>query len=453
MNNYDVFISSSSNDFSIAGKVYTFLQRHNLNVFFSDQSLPQLGSSDYRKVIDKAIEHTKHMVVVTSSRANVEGEWVEAEWGSFINEKRSGRKNGNLITILVGQLTHSDLPMSLRQYEILPFTPEGLSKLLSYLKPAQENPSAFSSPVAPRKSTSFPQKNTTRSIMIGMAAVFTLALFTFAGSYFFRTPKQGLSLQPESSLKEMHPTQTQTPLTQEAARSHRATTEQRITQNQSPQKREESKQDSNQTEPALKPQPAQKSVTVPQAAESLEGQEIAFSPLPSQSGPSPPTVPAKEGAFGSDGKSQLSSAPQSRKPELNNLSKRINTAAAAKPVATVYIPLPSANDLFVNRLVNDIHFGLAKSNQRAATPSAAQYVFRWQEEPRIERRGPDSYGEYTFSITFVGEVYNPAGSRVVKQIPFREDKTGRNDEAARILDTLIHSASSKILQVMATLEE
>jgi len=128
-----VFISANHRDYRFASEVYDYLRSHGIPVFFSDQSLPELGSSDYRKEIDKALDAAKHMIVVTSSSANVNSSWVEAEWGLFINEKRSGRKPGNIVTVAVDPLGPSELPASLRYYEVIPFDPEQLSRLLRYV--------------------------------------------------------------------------------------------------------------------------------------------------------------------------------------------------------------------------------------------------------------------------------------------------------------------------------
>jgi hypothetical protein len=48
--------------------------------------------------------------------------WVEAEWRVFINEKRAGRKAGNLVTIAVGISDIGTLPISLRYYQVIPYT-------------------------------------------------------------------------------------------------------------------------------------------------------------------------------------------------------------------------------------------------------------------------------------------------------------------------------------------
>lgn len=128
-----VFISANHADYKYASELFRFLRSREVSVFFSEESLPQLGSSDYRKQIDRALDDATHMIVVTSSVPNVESSWVEAEWGFFINEKRSGRKPGNLITLVVGSLKAVDLPPSLRYFEVIPFDSGQFPKLLRYV--------------------------------------------------------------------------------------------------------------------------------------------------------------------------------------------------------------------------------------------------------------------------------------------------------------------------------
>jgi hypothetical protein len=132
-NNNLIFISAKSEDFAFADQVYKFLTGHGYSVFFSQKTLPVMGSSDYRKEIDHALEKAKHLIVVTSKREYVESSWVEAEWGLFINEKRSGRKQGSMITLIAGSMKISDLPGSLRYYEVIPFDPMNFDKILKYL--------------------------------------------------------------------------------------------------------------------------------------------------------------------------------------------------------------------------------------------------------------------------------------------------------------------------------
>lgn len=129
-----IFISAKSEDFGSAEQVYNFLKEHRYNVFFSKQTLPDMGNCDYRREIDGALNNAKHMIVVTSKQEYVEASWVEAEWGLFINEKRSGRKLGNIITLIIGTMRIEDLPSSLRYYEVIPFDPKAFEKILKYLR-------------------------------------------------------------------------------------------------------------------------------------------------------------------------------------------------------------------------------------------------------------------------------------------------------------------------------
>lgn len=165
-----VFVSASSEDYDAADEVYRYLVQHGVAVFFSRRSLPELGNSDYRRVIDEKLDLCTHMVVVTSSRPRVESPWVEAEWGFFINAKRSGSKAGNIVTVAVSGLAARNLPPGLRYHEVIPFAPDSMPLLLGYVgaptDPAgglapggarhslpasapQEQPAPFSLPRAP----------------------------------------------------------------------------------------------------------------------------------------------------------------------------------------------------------------------------------------------------------------------------------------------------------------
>jgi hypothetical protein len=74
------------------------------------------------------------MVVVASRKEHVEAPWVEAEWGLFINEKRSGRKKGNVLPIVAGSMKIEDLPIGLRAFETRFLNdPATFDQILEYL--------------------------------------------------------------------------------------------------------------------------------------------------------------------------------------------------------------------------------------------------------------------------------------------------------------------------------
>jgi hypothetical protein len=131
---FDVFISYKSEDVEHARRVYDLLVSKNLRVFFSKESLPRLGSGEYHKQIDLAIEKTRHMVVVTSSRANVDAKWVEYEWRMFLRLILKGRKTGNLITVITEDMDIDALPNALGGFEAIRLVPGELEKLLEYVK-------------------------------------------------------------------------------------------------------------------------------------------------------------------------------------------------------------------------------------------------------------------------------------------------------------------------------
>ena len=130
---WDIFISKSSKDAAAARTVYDHLTGYGLRVFLSEVSLMEKGQADFGKAIDHALEECQHLVVVASSTENLDSKWVEAEWRAFLNELRSGRKKGNVLTVLVGDLTVADLPVSLRPFQVERLTEAGLQAVAKFV--------------------------------------------------------------------------------------------------------------------------------------------------------------------------------------------------------------------------------------------------------------------------------------------------------------------------------
>jgi hypothetical protein len=130
---YDAFISHSSRDASLARKIYDFLASKGKKVFLSEVCLPAIGSAEYMKAIDNALEQSKHLILAGTSLENLSSGWVEAEWRVFINEMRSGRKHGNLVTVVPSDLAPGSLPLSLRYYEVIPISEDFCERVLRYV--------------------------------------------------------------------------------------------------------------------------------------------------------------------------------------------------------------------------------------------------------------------------------------------------------------------------------
>ena len=116
----DVFISHKSADFLKAKCVYDFLVSSGISTFLSEMSLPALSNADYSAEIDKALERAKNIIVIATSKEAVLSGWVKYEWTTFANEKRSGRKKGNIITLIDENMSLTELPILLRQFEVIP---------------------------------------------------------------------------------------------------------------------------------------------------------------------------------------------------------------------------------------------------------------------------------------------------------------------------------------------
>ena len=121
---YDVFISCKSEDYNLGREVFEYLSNNRISAFMADKKLRQLGMSDYGRVIDDALENSKHFILVTSSVQNVMPEtssYVYYEWHTFSEEKKSGRKNGNIVLIVTNLDMIGELPIALRNNQTFHF--------------------------------------------------------------------------------------------------------------------------------------------------------------------------------------------------------------------------------------------------------------------------------------------------------------------------------------------
>lgn len=131
MKQYNVFISSKSEDYEYAREIYTFLVDNGISVFFADEELKNNGSSEYSESIDQAIDASPHMIVFASKIDYINSTWVKSEWRAFTNEIRSGRKKGNVITILK-DIQANSLPLVLRNYQSFSYA-NYQESILSYI--------------------------------------------------------------------------------------------------------------------------------------------------------------------------------------------------------------------------------------------------------------------------------------------------------------------------------
>lgn len=117
---YDVFISCKSEDYRYGEEIYDFLKQNGIHPFIATIELKGMKDSAYVKALGKALDHSYHLIVFASSEDNISSNWVTDEWETFYNEKNSGRKQGNILTIL-RDMGVSKLPFLLRKFESFPY--------------------------------------------------------------------------------------------------------------------------------------------------------------------------------------------------------------------------------------------------------------------------------------------------------------------------------------------
>ena len=138
---YDIFISfkhlnevgEKTEDFEIASQLYEVLKSYGYNVFFSQSSLAEIGSSRYKLDIDKALDSAKVMIVVLTKAEYAFSHWVQYEWDSYYGDYLSGvRSDMHLFTLLSGVNT-INLPRTLRNVHSFEYS-EGLDIIYEYIK-------------------------------------------------------------------------------------------------------------------------------------------------------------------------------------------------------------------------------------------------------------------------------------------------------------------------------
>ena len=139
---YDVFISFKNSgkdgkttpDATAARGVYDALKSAGMKVFFSEESLAEVGKGQFGKSIEIALESARVLILVASCREHIESPWVETEWDSFLQTIRSGHKQGELFIFNCGDLKPADLPLFLRRQQM--FAQNSMEKLLQFVASA-----------------------------------------------------------------------------------------------------------------------------------------------------------------------------------------------------------------------------------------------------------------------------------------------------------------------------
>lgn len=139
---YDVFLSfknldengAKTEDALIAEKLYHALKQNDLNVFFSNIVLNEVGASAYKVAIEDALENCRVLVSIATKKEYLESKWVSYERESFHNDILSGRKNNACIVPFLKNIYGIDVPRSLRNFQTFQIGETPIEDVVSFIK-------------------------------------------------------------------------------------------------------------------------------------------------------------------------------------------------------------------------------------------------------------------------------------------------------------------------------
>ena len=91
---YQVFISSKSEDYPLAEKVYGFLREQGISAFLASKELEKIGEAQYADAIDEALDSSDNLIVIASSLDYIKSMWVHYEWMTFSNDLKADTDKG-----------------------------------------------------------------------------------------------------------------------------------------------------------------------------------------------------------------------------------------------------------------------------------------------------------------------------------------------------------------------
>ena len=135
MTNYSVFISFKNTyegkptvDAELAEKLYTKLTSLGIATFYSNDSIKNLGASEYKESINNALESSSVLILLGSKSDFIKKEtapWVYYEWGKFHSESIHSGDKKIIVPYLSRTISRQETPFELR--DIQTFTIENNS--------------------------------------------------------------------------------------------------------------------------------------------------------------------------------------------------------------------------------------------------------------------------------------------------------------------------------------
>lgn len=137
----EVFISYKNTDANgnrtresrIAEELYAALIDKRIAAFYSNVNLLKLGQAVYKKSIDDALNNAKLLVVISDGLEHLNSNWVEYEWNGFHSDILSGVKPSGVIVPYLANISTSQCPRPLRNYETFNIDTSGINIVTDFI--------------------------------------------------------------------------------------------------------------------------------------------------------------------------------------------------------------------------------------------------------------------------------------------------------------------------------
>ena len=120
---YDVFISfkhtdngEETQDCRMAEELFQFLTAKGIRPFFSKESLITMGVGNYLSMIETAVEQSKVLVIVGTSKEHLCSNWLLLEYSMYVSNHENSRINSVFLYISKEMQPQRDLPGAFRLY-------------------------------------------------------------------------------------------------------------------------------------------------------------------------------------------------------------------------------------------------------------------------------------------------------------------------------------------------
>ena len=143
MTKYSVFISFKNTfdgkptvDADIAKKLYDTLTKKGVATFYSNDTIKNLGASEYKQVINDALDSSAVLILIGSRLEHIKkdtAQWVHYEWGNFHSECMYSNGSKILVPYLSDTIARKDKPFELREIQTFTLEKDSVDDVVEFV--------------------------------------------------------------------------------------------------------------------------------------------------------------------------------------------------------------------------------------------------------------------------------------------------------------------------------